>query len=81
MPANFICDILRVFGLVLLVRIVLSYFPLKPDSPLGNIRSLFTRITEPVVAPLRRILPPIGGFDLSPLLVGFAAQLLCQAIS
>jgi len=35
-----------------------------------------TRITEPVLAPIRRRLPPMGGLDLSPIVVWVGALIL-----
>ena len=40
-----------------------------------SLSSVLTEIVEPVLRPVRRILPPVSGFDLSPLLV----MLVCQA--
>ncbi|MDD3029132.1 MAG: YggT family protein [Alphaproteobacteria bacterium] len=37
---------------------------------------LLTRITEPLLAPIRRVLPPMGGIDLSPLVLIFAIYFL-----
>lgn len=37
---------------------------------------LIARITEPVLAPIRRILPPMGGLDLSPLVLIFIIYFL-----
>lgn len=37
-------------------------------------------VTEPLFRPIRRVVPPIGGFDLSPLLLYFLLQLLMQEI-
>jgi YggT family protein len=69
-----------VYTIVLLVRIVLSWFPIKPGSPFASIASIVFDVTEPVLGPLRRLIPPIGGggmaFDLSPLIVFLALQIL-----
>lgn len=37
-------------------------------------QSLLTSLCEPVLRPVRRLIPPIGGLDLSPLWVGIAIQ-------
>jgi len=34
------------------------------------------QVTEPIMAPVRKLLPPMGGFDLSPLFVLLGIQLL-----
>ncbi|MFN5602167.1 MAG: YggT family protein [Acidimicrobiaceae bacterium] len=38
------------------------------------------RITEPVLAPVRRVLPPMGGLDLSPLVVILGIQILTSIL-
>jgi len=72
--------ILNIFLVCLLARIVLSWFPPSRGGTLDNIRRVLDRITEPVLAPIRAILPPVrmGGMalDLSPLIVFFVLQIL-----
>jgi YggT family protein len=50
---------------VLAARAVLSWFPVRPGSALASINSILHDITEPVLAPFRRIIPPAGMLDLS----------------
>ena len=40
------------------------------------VQSLLTSLCEPVLRPIRRLIPPIGGLDLSPLWAGIAIQAL-----
>ena len=72
--------IAQLFLLCLLGRIVLSWFPPSGPGPLESIRQVLFRITEPVLGPLRAILPPvrIGGMalDLSPMIVFIAIEIL-----
>ncbi|MCK9539299.1 YggT family protein [Dokdonella sp.] len=49
---------------LILVRVLLSFVSLERSNP---VVPLVFQLTEPVLMPLRRILPPIGGLDLSPL--------------
>ena len=65
----------------LIVSMVLSFFPLSSDSPLGNLRSILTRATDPLLRPLRRVLPTIGMFDLSGMVLIFGSQILCHALT
>jgi len=62
--ANLLRLIADVYALVLIARVVVSWLPVDPDST--AIRYLY-QITEPVLAPIRRVLPVLGGFDFSPL--------------
>ncbi len=75
-----ICTLLLAYFLVLLGRVVLSWFPLAPDGVGAQVYGLLVTLTEPVLGPLRRAIPPlrIGGvaLDLSPLIVFFGIQIL-----
>jgi YggT family protein len=64
-----LCAFLTVYLVVLFARVVLSWFPIRGDSPLAPINSILFDITEPVLAPFRRIIPPIGMLDVSVLVV------------
>jgi YggT family protein len=74
--ANLIVQLLNLVTLVLFVRAILSWFPIGYDSPVRPVADLVHRITEPIVGPVRRILPPMGGFDLSVMLVILAIQVV-----
>lgn len=70
----------QIFLLCLLGRIVLSWFPPSGPGPIETVRDLLFRVTEPVLGPVRRLLPTarIGGMglDLSPLVVFLAIEIL-----
>lgn len=65
--------ILSIFLFVLLVRVVLSYVPAPPGTAINAITRFFEAITDPVLRPIRRVVPPVrmgsGAMDLSPLIV------------
>jgi YggT family protein len=65
---------------VLFPRALLSWFPVSPGSVLSNVNHVLYRLTEPVLSPVRRILPPLRaggmGIDLSFLVVFFGIQLI-----
>ncbi len=67
--ANIIIQLLRVAAVLFIIRAVLSWIRISGDSPLAGIASIIYQITEPVLAPVRRVLPPMGAFDLSILAV------------
>ncbi|MFA3792163.1 YggT family protein [Aliiglaciecola sp. SL4] len=50
---------------VLIIRAILSWVS-QGNNPL---EFLFHQLTEPMIAPIRRIIPPIGGLDLSPMIL------------
>lgn len=54
-----ICVVLLLFQFVFLLRLVMSFFPVSPRSAAGRIKDLAIAVTDPVVAPVRRALPPV----------------------
>ncbi len=75
-----LCNLLTLYIVALFARIILSWFPISPGTALASVFSALYTITEPVLGPVRRLLPPIGmggmGFDLSPIIVTLAFQFL-----
>jgi YggT family protein len=75
--------ILQVFLLCLLARAVLSWFP-SSGGALDTVRRALMTITEPVLAPIRSLLPPVRlgavGLDLSFMIVFFAILIIMQYI-
>ena len=61
---TFLALLLNVLWLAILVRVILSWFPVDPSNPIIR---LVWDVTEPILAPFRRVIPRIGMFDLSPL--------------
>ena len=58
MLRELICNLITIYLVVLAARAVLSWFPMRPDSPIAPVARMLTVITEPVLEPLRRVLPP-----------------------
>ena len=81
---SLLCTLGNLYFIALFARIILSWFPISPDSPFATIFSFLYTITEPVLGPVRRMLPPIGmggmGLDLSPIIVFFGLQILMRVI-
>jgi YggT family protein len=61
------------YTFVVFVAVVLSWFRLSPDNPVVKVTAA---LTEPVLAPIRKILPAAGGFDFSPMVLLLGLQLL-----
>lgn len=74
--ASVVVTILQLVTVVLVVRAVLSWIPISPGSSLRPLVDGVYRVTEPVLAPVRRLLPPMGGLDLSVLLVILVIQVV-----
>ncbi|NLB18869.1 MAG: YggT family protein [Syntrophomonadaceae bacterium] len=65
--------IFDVMMFLIVVRVILSFIRIDPYQPL--IRYVY-EITEPVLAPFRRLLPFAGGLDFSPILAWMALMLV-----
>jgi YggT family protein len=81
---SILCQLLSIYLLVVFGRIILSWFPITPGSALASVYRILHALTEPVLAPVRRILPPVGmggmGLDLSPIIVTFGIFILQNAL-
>jgi YggT family protein len=80
--ARLICVALTVAWIVLLLRVVLSWLEFfgvrRPISgPLRTAYDLLFDVTEPILLPLRKIVPPAGMFDLS-VVVAFVVIFVLQ---
>jgi YggT family protein len=60
-----LCAFGQLYILILFARAIFSWFPISPDSPLVPVVRFLHAVTEPVLAPLRRVIPPLGMFDMS----------------
>jgi YggT family protein len=69
---SIICAFIFVYIFVLIVRAVLTWFPIRPGTPVASVAVLLRDVTEPVLAPVRRIIPPISNIDISSLIVVIA---------
>lgn len=62
-----------VFYILLTARVLLTWFPLRPGGLLADIVSVLYLLTEPLLAPIRKIIPPLpmgaARLDLSPLIL------------
>lgn len=75
-----ICQLLNLFVIAIFVRVILSWFPLAPGGAMSSLYSALYTVTEPVLGPIRRLLPSVGMLDLSPIVVIILVQILCSAI-
>ena len=70
--------VFRLYAYAILARIVLSWIPLERNN---LVVQFIYKITEPILAPFRIILPLGGmGLDLSPIIVFFLINLLQRSI-
>ena len=70
---------LQIYSLVLIVRVLLSWFPnLDWNNP---VLSSVSAITDPYLNAFRGLIPPLGGIDLSALLAFLALNLLQSLVN
>ena len=67
----------ELYGVALFVRVLFAWIRLPYSSKI--MRFLWT-ITEPLLAPIRRVLPALGGLDFSPMIAFFLLRLLQQVV-
>ena len=77
---SIVCALLSVYLIVLVLRAVLSWFPVRSGTALASINSVLFQLTEPLLAPLRRVIPPAGMFDLSFIALFFLVIILQSAL-
>lgn len=73
---------LQVYSYVLIARIVLSWVTMfwNPSPALTPIIRVIYELTEPVMSFFRRYIPPVGGFDFSPLVIFLVINILIRTI-
>ncbi len=69
-----LCDVLT---FAILARAILSWFPIRYDNP---IVVFLNQITEPFLAPLRRVIPRLGMVDITPLIALLILQLIRRLV-
>ena len=65
-------------SIAIFLRAILSWFALDPRNPLVQV---LDQVTEPILAPLRRVIPRVGMIDITPLVAIILLQFLAQAVA
>ncbi|MBP87415.1 MAG: hypothetical protein CMJ64_11945 [Planctomycetaceae bacterium] len=76
---NLLLVLIQVYSIILLVRIVLSWLPNANEN--HELVAMLHKVTEPVLEPVRRAIPPLGMMDLSPLIVLVGLHLLRSVLA
>ncbi|MFH1761942.1 MAG: YggT family protein [bacterium] len=61
-----IVQLIAIYEIAIIIRVILSWVPIEPGNKFS---AVIREITEPVLRPIRKVLPDGMGFDLSPLIV------------
>jgi YggT family protein len=75
--AIFLTYALYALIIVILIRVVFSWISPYPNN---SVYRFVFQVTEPILGPVRRRLPPVSGMDLSPLVVTLAAYFVIAAL-
>lgn len=77
MIAQLLSTVANVYAMILLARVIASWLPIDPDN---TVVRLLDQLTEPVLAPIRSVLPSFGGIDFSPLVALLLLSLLQRVL-
>jgi YggT family protein len=78
-------QLIDLYWYVILATVIMSWLMafniINYSNPyVRQVNSVLRTLTEPVLAPIRRILPSLGGLDFSPIVLLFALEFLRQAV-
>ncbi len=76
---SILCAILTVYLVVLFARAILSWLP-PQSGGMATLNRVLLDLTEPVLAPLRRVIPPAGMFDVSFIVATFGLFIIRQLV-
>ena len=76
-----IAAFLQIYLLILIGRAVLSWFPVRAGGVAASLNSVLFTLTEPVLRPVRRVVPRTGMIDLSFMVVFFGVIILQQIVA
>jgi YggT family protein len=74
-----LCQLINFYIVAFIVRIVLSWFP-SGSGVLATVTRFLSTITDPVIMPIRRIMPATGALDLSPLVALLLLQIVVRGL-
>lgn len=74
---QFVSLLFNVLIFAILIDALISWFPIAPDSPIVR---LLDDVTEPILAPLRRVVPRLGMFDITPIVAMLLLEILQSVI-
>jgi YggT family protein len=68
----------QVITLAIVARCLLSWVPIGPNNPFYPLAVILHQVTEPILGPLRRVIPSVGMFDISPIVALLLIQWVIQ---
>jgi YggT family protein len=74
---SFVNLLFQILIFAILIRALISWFPISPTSPIIR---LLDDITEPILSPLRKIVPRLGMMDITPIVAMVGLSILQQIL-
>ena len=75
-----ICAIANIYVLIVVARAISTFFPISSGSPFLPVVDFLYKATEPVFAPIRRVLPTVGPFDFTPVVVIIGVNIIARIL-
>ena len=76
-----LCSLINLYLLAIFGFIILSWFPLNPGGIPFRIYGYLRMVVDPVLAPLRRVLPRLGPLDISPIILILGISILLRVMN
>ncbi len=70
---SLLIQLIDLYSLIVLVAVVMSWMQLPPSNPIAG---FVNAMTEPLLDPIRRALPSMGGLDFSPMVLLIGLRML-----
>jgi len=74
---TFVEILVQVLVIAIFLRAIISWFRLAPDNP---VQVILVQVTEPILSPLRRVVPSLGMIDITPWIAMILLQVLGNLI-
>jgi YggT family protein len=78
---NFLTALVLVYTILIFLYILMSWVQLPYNVWIGRVRTFLHDTVEPYLGLFRRMIPPIGGLDLSPIVALIVLQLAYQIVT
>ncbi|MBM4410293.1 MAG: YggT family protein [Chloroflexi bacterium] len=70
--------LVQFLGFAIFARSIISWFPIDKNGPVFQ---ALAAITDPILEPLRKVIPPIGMIDISPMVAMLALFFLANVLT
>ncbi|HVB00694.1 MAG TPA: YggT family protein [Acidimicrobiales bacterium] len=81
---SILATLLHLYVIIIVVRILSTWIPVSPWSNFAKVVRVLSQITDPILNPLRRLIPPLRfggmGIDLSPMILVLVLSLIANRL-